>query len=554
MDFKLPEYLWGRPADMAFVSLEPGAPYRQSGPDLHVYEWAAQLGNAYSTPTNYTALPRTELVRAAYHRNYMIRAQAAKALMHTGAFAELEKLMEDSDPRVRRAAVDGLTDYRYWFAIGKNPIKPEDVSPAMIASMRKMLVNPNEAVYTVDGALLALSCATPAAVADCVPDILPWTTYDEWWVRQSAFMALATAARADGVAAKVLPTMSEMFLREQRAVARQTMGGTFDRLMISLKADADSTKFIETTFKRATAETEVKPGPRAGEGGYYVSEAAVSALKGDPTGAPELAKLISQRFAQLETRQIVTVINALLPTREKLSDKAREEVTDILYNQYRQELLRRLDSGETPLDTILALTQLKHADLAWHDLGKPGSADRVWQYTSFEPAAKDYLHPREGKRYRDVTPPAGLENWYLPEFDASKWSSGKAPIGKGVFKPKRGKAPAIENRSTWGDGEFILLRTTFEMDSVDYDFYRLGVLGKQGYTVYLNGHPVYTYIWWNDAPEYRKVGLGADAVKYLKKGTNVLAIYANAAYVDGAPVGQIDIRLEGLKKADLLKE
>jgi hypothetical protein len=97
----------------------------------------------------------------------------------------------------------------------------------------------------------------------------------------------------------------------------------------------------------------------------------------------------------------------------------------------------------------------------------------------------------------------------------------------------------------------LVARTTFELDAVDCDFYRLGVLAKQGFRIYLNGESVHTYIWWNDAPEYRKIGLNA---KGLKPGTNVLAVYANAGYVDGVQVGQLDVRVEGLKKADLVAD
>jgi hypothetical protein len=64
------------------------------------------------------------LLKNIHHRNYMIRAQAAKALRATGAFDELETLLHDPDPRLRRAALDGLTDYNYWFAYGKSQSRP----------------------------------------------------------------------------------------------------------------------------------------------------------------------------------------------------------------------------------------------------------------------------------------------------------------------------------------------------------------------------------------------------------------------------------------------
>ena len=95
------------------------------------------------------------------------------------------------------------------------------------------------------------------------------------------------------------------------------------------------------------------------------------------------------------------------------------------------------------------------------------------------------------------------------------------------------------------------MRTTVNVDALDCDYYRIRVLANQGYNIYLNGQKIHTYIWWQDAPVYRVIGLGPDEVKHLKQGTNVLAIYANAAYQDGVRVAQIDAYLEGLRKVDL---
>ncbi len=529
-DFTLPENIWGRPADRAFLSVAGGY-------DEPVHVPYHKLGNAYSNPAKLTQIARAELLRNVRHRNYVIRTQAAKALLHTGAFEELEKLLTDKDPRVRRAALDGMTDYRYWFVKGKDPIAAKDVSPAMLAAIRKMLADSGEALYVVDSALLALSCAPASEVAKSLPVILPWTTHDEWWLRQAAFLALATAAGDDEARPKVLPVLAEMLLNEGRPQARETMSGALSRLK--------ATGGIVAAFQAAAGKTPIAKGIRAGEGAYYVQQAAVAAVKADPGKAVEIAQTVRARLPELETRHIVNVVEALLAS--------RQDVTEVLYGDYRRELIRRMNEGGGALDTILSLTQLKHPDAGWQELGKPAGSERIWQFTSFEPVGKDVMHPREGKRFRDVTLPAGLENWFTPEFDAGEWSSGKAPIGKGEFKPKRAKVAPFANLSTWGAGEFLLARTTFELDSLDYDFIRLSVLAKQGYHMYLNGHKIKTYIWWSD-PEYRKVGFEAAAVKHLKMGANVLAVYANAAYEGGMQVGQLDVRLEGLKKADLLRE
>ncbi len=542
-DFTLPEHLWGRPADLKFIAVEP-----DSEEPTHVL--AGKLSDAKITKPDYAEMTTEELVRATRHRHFNIRTQAAKALMHKGAFRELERLMTDPDPRVRRAACDGLTDYRYWFAVGKKPIATENVTPAMVAAIRKMLSDPNEAIFTVDGALLALTRAKPEAAAECVPDILPWLKSDEWWVRQSAFWALATAAKADGVAPKVLPALTEALVREDRPTARDLMTYTMNNLAKTLKpADA-----CLAALQRAVAETEIKPGVRAGEGGFYVQAAALASLEATPGSAVETARSFAKRLQQVETRHIAKVTEALMEAREKLPDAARDELTAALYGDFRRELLRRMNAGDAALDTIVALTRFRHPEVGWQELGRPPAAERVWQFTSFEPGEKDFLHPREQRRFRDVALPAGMENWFAPDFDATKWTSGRAPIGKGLFKPRHGKGEVLENRSAWGEGEFLLARTTFEMDAVDCDFYRLGVLANSGFRIYLNGHPIHTYIWWNNTPEYRKIGLGSDGVKHLKKGVNTLAVYANAVYEGGAQVGQFDIRLEGLKKSDLMKD
>ena len=112
---------------------------------------------------------------------------------------------------------------------------------------------------------------------------------------------------------------------------------------------------------------------------------------------------------------------------------------------------------------------------------------------------------------------------------------------------------SFENNSDWGKGEFIVMRTTFEVDAVDCDSYRLSILAKQGFHVYLNGHKIHTYVWWKDMPHYRPIVLDAGHIKHLKKGTNVLAAYGNVQYDKKThePAGQMDLFIEGLKMSDL---
>ena len=138
----------------------------------------------------------------------------------------------------------------------------------------------------------------------------------------------------------------------------------------------------------------------------------------------------------------------------------------------------------------------------------------------------------------------------MPDFDDSKWTEGKGPIGKGVWKHSGITLDKFPSR--WGDGEFLLMRTTFEVEDLNCDSYRIAILARQGFHVHLNGQKIHTYIWWMDNPYYRSIVLGKEEIKYLKKGKNVLAVYANDQYDLNSPehYAAIDARIEGITKAD----
>ncbi len=96
------------------------------------------------------------------------------------------------------------------------------------------------------------------------------------------------------------------------------------------------------------------------------------------------------------------------------------------------------------------------------------------------------------------------------------------------------------------------MRTTFEVDNLDHESYRIAILARQGFHVYLNGHKIHTYIWWLDKPQYRSILLDEEQTQYLKKGKNVLAVYANDQYSPDSPerYAALDAWIEGITKAD----
>ena len=190
-------------------------------------------------------------------------------------------------------------------------------------------------------------------------------------------------------------------------------------------------------------------------------------------------------------------------------------------------------------------------DKFWKPIGKPLPQERDWRFATVDATeANDKLEEFTDRRFRDIALPAEMQAWYMPDFDDSQWTVGKAPIGKGVWK--HSGITMDQHSSTWGKEEFLLMRSTFEVDNLDYDSYRLAILARQGFHVYLNGHKIHTYIWWQDKPHYRSIVLDKEQTQYLKKGKNVLAIYANDQYTPKSPdhYAALDAWIEGIAKAD----
>jgi hypothetical protein len=80
-------------------------------------------------------------------------------------------------------------------------------------------------------------------------------------------------------------------------------------------------------------------------------------------------------------------------------------------------------------------------------------------------------------------------------------------------------------------------------------------LARQGFRVYLNGQEIHTHNEEQDTLQYRSIVLEDEQIKHLKKGKNVLAVYANDQYSPDSPehYAALDLRIEGITKADQAK-
>ena len=151
-------------------------------------------------------------------------------------------------------------------------------------------------------------------------------------------------------------------------------------------------------------------------------------------------------------------------------------------------------------------TLIEYYDIAgvrgyeWGPFG-PDLRTAEWSYFSLDPPEKQEL--AKSDRFREITFPDGMENWFAPEFDPEKagWKSARAPFGRMGDKLDR-RRPSCngshcgcsEIPATLWEKEVLLMRRTFQVPAVRKGHaYRLILGGAgcdrsgEGFAVYVNG-------------------------------------------------------------------
>jgi len=593
-DFTLPEHLWGNEADLVFLSSKHNKDYYSYGKDEEIYIPYSQLPVELSyTAAAFKDLPLNVMLKNVRHARCEIRMGAAKALCMNGHIGELEKLLSDPDPRLRRAALDGINDCRPWFGgcpVSNNALPAEKFTPAMCDAITKILSNREEAWFVIDGALQALYHAPIPLIEKNIPNILPWTTHADWWLHESAFLALLGLQKDEALFVKHLPAAITIMINEDHYSPRNSMVKQLEGILQRTGADSLVRRLVADGLVRATAETKIFPNERnynrSKSGAVNVIEAALAAL----TYAPETAASIAEglatgdRLKMMDTDVLMRAVRShdksvkrfyigFLPALDMLQGKERERVITVLFDTFRPELIKRFEMGSgfnkvELMNMIIDLNKLKKPISGWVNIGTPASTNRVWRYHSFDPVkeeAKTSL--KAGPKTQVTALPIGMARWELPGFDDKDWTSGFTPIGKGKFVTHGHGHPHVAdsnfsypNRSVWGEGETLVTRTSFTLSKEDLqkEIYSLRILCPGVNKIYLNGKKIHDTINCPDVPRYETIILGSPETKNLKEGLNTLAVETAAKAITISKsngvnklVGQIDVYVEALKKSDL---
>jgi hypothetical protein len=596
----LPERPWGTAADDAFLSLEPAAGQDGTRQDVSGERLAEHSGKPLIERLAATEVGDDELRRLVRHPEYLIRHMAAN---HAAGFTFaymfnkrekpvrpelLAELRSDPDPRVRsagfRATVAGFDPAAPWAA-------------RAFADALARLADQEESWWIKDAALAVVARATPDMIAPHVDVLLPYLDHPEQWLQNGALGALVPVVADDRCFTKVLPAVGQLLRTCERW---STTGGPTHAIRERLQKAGPAVQELAATTLREVYTRYA--GVKTWAGGQNITsvydshlESLASILADVPGGYDIVYEVAKQRYPH-QSLPYAKLFLAADPA--KLSPALREKIAPIVREQLISEYMARNRPGllaaaaarkqgppsaylVSPLDGLVDLYRtLGVADYDWREFGD-SLADAEWEYLMFDPPEQQ-AYDLSPWRYRKVTLPGGMEQWFDPGFDAARagWKKGQAPFGQYAGKLVTDAeacghafkgATGLTGMRTFWDKEVLLVRGRFGFPSPEPGYiYRIRILtGDQvgvgdGYRLYVNGRlltEIQQGVGRREGGKPRGGFIAEDFVSEFGKGPVTLAAttflrYGNRAIVTMPPVPQgiFSLRLEQMKLPPLNDE
>jgi hypothetical protein len=530
--YQLPKQPWGNDADDLFLSLLPVPDKNGKIRDLS--------GETLANDSSMHLLRRfhgeeqpsdDEIRRLIYHPEHNIRFVAAsKALginsgyigwRKPGGEVRPELVMEflrHKDPRVRRAMFHAIAE------VLRREKRTEVLSQDILDLAVQAVKDPMESWWIKDAALQVIGHGSADQVAPHVDHLLPYLKHEESWLQNAALAALTPVAADERCYRKTLPAIGDLLLTNQRVSV--TRGMTPDILAEIKEAKPEVQKLAAETLRETyTGYAGVKTAP----GGQNITatydfhlESIAASLAGVPGGLDVLYLIARERFPDKILPYKEFFLNA---DPSGFGPELKKAITPIILDELIPEFvgknrvnLHKLAAGEVqnvccggPQDVVNGLVALYERagrdEFAWRMFVDLNEAE--WSYHSFDPiAAEQVPFDQLVSRYREVTMPNSMENWFSPKFEPATagWKRGNSPFGQydgEIPNPPVSKCSehcvgpvcygATKVNTLW-EKEVLLLRGTFKVPALKLGHrYRLRVnhsvhVGNGGgFAVYING-------------------------------------------------------------------
>lgn len=526
--YQLPKQPWGTETDNAFLSLDAVPDQKGNTQDLSDETLAKDSSMHFLRRFHGTEQPSDdEIRRYLHHQDYSIRFTAAmKTLGVNSGYIGWTKpggqvrpklvteFLQSHDPRVREAIL-------------RAHVKTRKLTPEVFELSIKIVKDPRESWTIKDAALQLIGQASPDDIVPLVDVLIPYLKHEEAWLRNAALTALTPVAGDERCYQKVLPAMGELIRTNQRVSV--TLGfAPAIRAQIKSASPAVHQLAAETlkeTFTGYAGKKTSVSGQNLKPTYEFHLEAIAASLADVPGGLDALYEIAKERQP-----------NEILPYKEfflaadasKFGPKLEKAIKPIIMDELVPEFvgknrvnLRKLAAAETqserpggPREAIDGLAALYdragHQEFAWTMFADLRNAK--WSYHSFDAIpAEQVPFDQLITRYREVTPPKGMENWFAADFNPTKfgWKKGKSPFGnydgklpaRPITKCSHGCVGptcfgATPVNTLW-EKEILLMRGTFKIPALkDGHRYRLLVNDGNhvgaggGHLIYINGKPL----------------------------------------------------------------
>jgi len=532
---QLPKLPWGTEADNEFVSLEAAPDKNGKKQDLSGETLAEDSSMHFLRRFHGPDQPGDDVLRKyIHHQDHNIRFVAAnKALgvnsgyigwRKPGGKVRKELVMEflgSKSPRVRRAMFSAI--YEILRRERRTKVLTREVFDLAIEAVKE----PEESWSVKDPALQIIGHAPADWVVPHVDLLLSFLKHSEWWLQNAALTALTPVAADRRCYRKVLPAIGDLIRTNQRSALTL---GLMPSIRAKIKAGGREVHKLATkTLKESyTGYAGVKTAP----GGQNITsvydshlEFIAGSLADVPGGLDVLYLAGRQRFPQQILPYKKFFLNA---DPSRFGPELRKAITPIIMDELISEYvgrnratLRKLAAAEVQsawpggsrdaVDGLCALyDRAGQSEFGWHMFLDLRSAE--WSYHSFDPIAAERV-PWDQliTRYREVTLPKGMENWFAPGFDpvGAAWKTARSPFGQ--YEGKLPNRPIVKCsgrcvgpgcyggtkvNALW-EKEVLLLRGTFKIPPIKKGHrYRLRINDGDhvgaggGHIVYINGKPL----------------------------------------------------------------
>jgi hypothetical protein len=522
--YQLPKQPWGVKADNVFLSFEAVPDKNGKKQDLSGETLAVDSSMAFIRRFHGSEQPTDdEIRRYVHHQEHNIRNIAAyKALginsgyigwKSGGGKVRMNLVMEflkHHDPRVRRVMFGALLG------------KPDVLNPEIFELAVRAVKDPAESWWVKDAALQLIGRGSTEEILPHVDLLLSYLKHEEDWLKNAALTALTPVAADQRCYQRVLPAIGDLIRSNQRVSVTRGLAGS---IRAKIKAAGPEVQKLATdTLKETYTGYE---GAKTAPGGLDTTstfefhlEAIAESLADVPGGLDILYEIARQR----KPKEILPYKEFFLRAdSSRFGPKLKKAINPIIMDELIPEYvgknrarLKQLAGGEIQsgypggsrdsVDGLVALyDRAGYKDYGWKMFMDLRNAE--WTYHSFDPIASEQVpFDQLITRYRKVTLPKGLEDWFAADHASPSWKRAQSPFGHYMGKLPTGPVHKCGSGcvgpgcygatkiNTFWEEEVLLLRQHFEVPSVKPGHrYRLRVndgnhVGSGGgHVIYING-------------------------------------------------------------------